>query len=144
MENELNENLKQEESYDDYVKKLDLLIEAQKQESHKQRKVQRFQSWLLVALVAIFAIGMFSLNFTVNRAVANVPQLVDSAQKSVTETTEQIQDLIAEVDSIDFKKLNNTIEQVGESLNSIDVEGLNESIQALEKVSKGLSSIFGR
>ena len=126
-----------------YLEKLETLLEEQRAQNKKLVKAQRIQGIALTALVLVFTIGIVSINIKVSTAVENVPNLVNVATTSVESTTDELKQLLDEVNAIDFKQINETVSQANESISSIDIESLNQSIDSLNQIVEKMARFFG-
>lgn len=126
-----------------YLEKLETLLEEQRAQNKKLVKAQRIQGIALIALVLVFTIGIVSINIKVSTAVENVPNLVNVATTSVESTTDELKQLLDEVNAIDFKQINETVSQANESISSIDIESLNQSIDSLNQIVEKMARFFG-
>lgn len=127
----------------EYTSKIEELLEEQKKENSKLKKIQMVQSGILIFFVVVFTIGIIAVNVTVKKVTKDVPKFVDTATVSVDTTAQELQSVLEEIKEIDFENLNKTIEDAGRSINSIDVESLNNSVEALEQVVTKLARFFG-
>lgn len=126
-----------------YIEQMETIITDQQKENKKLRKLQMIQSIVLLLLVTVIAVGVIYINLTVQTAVAGVPNLVSVATQSVTDTTQEVHQLLEEVNAVDFEQLNRTIAEAGESLDELDIDSLNQSIRSLNQIVERLALIFG-
>lgn len=113
------------------------LLEEQRTLAKRTRAFHTRITVLVLALVVVFGVGLFALNSTLSRVTQDVPKLVTEA----TQSLEQAQQTLTEIDKVDFGAMNEAIQGIAEGVDAINFETLNNSIKDLNTVVEALSKV---
>ncbi len=108
-----------------------LLVNQQKAQK-KSLFYRRLSSLLLLALVVVIAVGLYSLTGTLQSATNDLPQLIQHTDE-----------LVQQVNAVDFDTLNNSLVSLDEGLAKLDFSALNNSIENLSRVTQALADVVG-
>lgn len=120
------------------LERMEALLEKQAEYGKKTARSRALNTLLTLALVVVFAAGLFALNSTLSTATRELPQLITTTTQSV----EQLQLTLQDISQIDFAAMNTAIEGISDGVDKMNFDALNESIEDLNRVVGALGSIF--
>lgn len=118
------------------------LLREQAEYTKKAAKSRKWTIISILALVVVFAVGLFWLNTTVASTTRQVPALIETMNSSAG----QLQQTLRLFETLDMDAMNSAIREMETGLGNVNFEALNQSIVDLQKVAEGLRefmSIFG-
>lgn len=120
------------------LERMEALLEKQAEYGKKTARSRALNTLLTLALVVVFAAGLFALNNTLGNATEQLPQLITTTTQSV----EQLQVTLQDISKIDFEAMNTAIEGISDGVEKMNFDALNESIEDLNRVVGALGSLF--
>lgn len=97
---------------------------------------------LLLLFVGVTGYSMWQLNNTVSTAVKDLPELITTTQQNVTSTSAELSTALEQINAIDYKGLNESIETINKGLGSVDFDALGESIEDLQQTTQRLAAVL--
>lgn len=121
---------------------LETLLREQRDAQNKTARTKRLQSVLLAALVVVLAGGLLWLNLTVANATRELPALVETTTRTVQQTGDGLQDVLAEIEKVDFEALNTAIQDLQAGIAEMDFKALSQSVEALQAAAERLRNFL--
>lgn len=108
---------------------IETLLEAQQKGQKKALFYRRLSALFSLCLVVVIAVGLVNLSSILNTATADLPSLIGNTNE-----------LVQQLNDVDFKALDNTLENLDEGVAALDFEKLNSSIENLSQVAESLAN----
>ena len=108
---------------------IETLLEAQRKDQKKALFYRRLSTLFSLCLVVVIAVGLVNLSSVLNTATADLPVLIGNTNE-----------LVQQLNEVDFKALDSTLENLDKGVSEIDFEQLNASIENLSKVAESLAN----
>lgn len=109
------------------LERIEALLTAQKEESHKLLRSSRLRNILILVLVGVLIFAAIAFYGSLQTITKDIPDLVIAARGLIDNTDTAVNDVIAKVDELDIDALNSSIQGISE----INYRGLNTSISGL-------------
>lgn len=136
---EEQENKRKDSALLQKMEKIEALLTEQVEQGKRAHQSARLHTIVLVAFVAVFAIGFFVLDATLKDATRELPTLLESITQLADTADMSLGTTIGKLEEIDFTALNATIQGIA----SIKFDALSNSIESLQSIIKPFATFMG-